>query len=176
MFNRNRVAEMANKDWETLIVDQIPGLRRYARALCLEQDGADELVQDCLERAWSRFHTWKPDSNLRAWLFTIMHNLFLNSIRRQNNGPGFVSFEDRDISAHHHDPLALRDLENGLARLAPQQRELIALAGLEQMPYSEISKILDIPVGTVMSRLSRSREKLRQFMSIEPTPTIKKVK
>jgi len=167
---------MANKDWETLIVEQIPGLRRYARALTLEQDGADELVQDCLERAWSRFHTWKPDSNLRAWLFTIMHNLFLNSIRRKNNGPRFVPLEDKDISERHHDPMALRDLENGLAKLAPEQRELIALAGLEQMSYTEISNILDVPIGTVMSRLSRSRERLRQLMSIEPTATIKKVK
>ena len=167
---------MVNKEWETLIVDQIPGLRRYARALSLNRDYADELVQDCLERAWSRFHTWSPGSNLRAWLFTIMHNIFLNSIRKQNNGPAFISIDEQEFTAQHRDPMALRDLESGLAALSPEQREIIALAGLEQMTYEEISNILKVPVGTVMSRLSRSREKLRQLMSIEPAPTVKKVK
>jgi len=167
---------MANKKWETLIVEQIPGLRRYARALILDRDYADELVQDCLERAWSRFHTWKPDSNLRAWLFTIMHNIFLNSIRRQNNGPNFVPIDEQEFTARHYDPMVLRDLESALASLNGEQREIIALAGLEQLTYQEISKILDVPIGTVMSRLSRSRERLRQLMSIEPTPSVKKVK
>ncbi len=168
--------DMAKKEWESLIVEQIPGLRRYARALTLDREYADELVQDCLERAWSRFHTWQTGTNLRAWLFTIMHNLFLNSQRRKINGPNFVPMDDHDLTARHHDPTLIRDLEKGLAALSAEQRELIALAGLEQMPYAEISNILDIPVGTVMSRLSRSRERLRQLMSIDPTPAIKKVK
>lgn len=167
---------MANKEREALIVEQIPSLRRYACALTLDRDHADELVQDCLERAWDRFDSWQPGTNLRAWLFTIMHNIFLNSIRKQNNAPPLVFLDENEVTAKTRDPMALRDLETGLAGLSPDQRELIILAGLEQMSYQDISAILKIPVGTVMSRLSRSREKLRQLMSIEPTSTIKKVK
>ena len=154
-------------DHDAQIVQHIPRLRRYARALTGDRGAADDLVQDTLERALSRYHLWRPGSDLRAWLFTIMHNIFVNQARsrarRQHEAleadPGAEALRGRDP-----DWLALRDLENALGRVPDEQRAVLLLVGLEQFTYDEAARILNIPIGTVMSRLSRGRERLRVLL------------
>lgn len=152
-----------------LIVPFIPNLRRYARALVGDRDGADDLVQDTLERAVRKFHLWRP-GDLRAWLFSIMHNVFVNQLKARKI-PYAVDIDDTPIAAHVPTVTSVDvlDLQRSLLALAPEQREVVLLVALEDMTYSEVSTSLGIPIGTVMSRLSRGREKLRRAMSGEAT-------
>jgi len=163
-----------------LIVEQIPHLRRYALALLGDSERADDLVQDCLERAWSRFHLFREDGNLRAWLFTIMHNLNANAARRASRRPRTVPFEhDRHampVSGNQEDRVAVAALSRALEDIPLEQREVVLLVGLEQMTYEEVARILDIPVGTVMSRLHRGRERLRNAYDGQAGPSIRRVK
>jgi RNA polymerase sigma-70 factor, ECF subfamily len=153
-------------DYE-LIVPFIPNLRRYARALVGDRDGADDLVQDTLERAVRKFHLWRP-GDLRAWLFSIMHNVFINQLKARK-----VS-SDVEIDDTFAAPMPtvtsmdVLDLQRALLTLAPEQREVVLLIALEDMSYSDVSRALGIPMGTVMSRLSRGRERLRRVMDGEP--------
>ena len=153
-----------------LIVPYIPNLRRYARALVGDRDGADDLVQDTLERAVRKFHLWKP-GDLRAWLFSIMHNVFVNQLKGRKISPS-VEIDEETLAAHVPtvDRMDVMDLERGLARLAPEQREVVLLVALEDMSYADVSRALGIPIGTVMSRLSRGRERLRRLMEGEAQP------
>jgi RNA polymerase sigma-70 factor (ECF subfamily) len=149
-----------------LIVPYIPNLRRYARALIGDREGADDLVQDTLERAVRKFHLWKP-GDLRAWLFSIMHNVFVNQLKARK-----IAYEievDESIAAPMSSVTStdLMDLDRALAAISPDQREVVLLIALEDMTYAEIARALGIPIGTVMSRLSRGREKLRRLMEGE---------
>jgi RNA polymerase sigma-70 factor, ECF subfamily len=159
-----------------LIVPYIPNLRRYARALVGDRDGADDLVQDTLERAVRKFHLWKP-GDLRAWLFSIMHNVFVNQLKARKIAPE-VELDDMQIADHVPavNSVDVLDLQRGLLALAPEQREVVLLVALEDMTYADVSRALGIPIGTVMSRLSRGREKLRRAMHGEtPRPDLKVV-
>ena len=163
---------------DALLAQQIPRLRRYARALTGERSAADDLVQDTLERALGRFHLWRQGSDLRAWLFTIMHNIFVNQARSRarhqhetlENDPGAEALRGRDPEW-----LEVRDLANALARIPDDQRAVVLLVGLEQFSYEEAARILDVPIGTVMSRLSRGRERLRILLNGESGLTSLKV-
>jgi RNA polymerase sigma-70 factor (ECF subfamily) len=147
------------------IVAIIPRLRRYARALTGERIAADDLVQDTLERAWRKIHLFRSGTDLRAWLFTIMHNVFVNQVRTARlaivDGEDLTEIPERASEA---DGLSLRDLERAMRRLPDEQREVLLLVALEDMSYAETAHALEIPIGTVMSRLSRAREKLRAAM------------
>jgi RNA polymerase sigma-70 factor (ECF subfamily) len=161
------------------IAPHIPRLRRYARALAGDPHAADDLVQDTLERALNKQHLWRPGSDLRAWLFTIMHNVFVNQLRGRQAHPETALDEDDlpPVQSIHGARLEIRDLESALAVLPPEQREIVLLVGLEQFSYAEAAKTLDIPIGTVMSRLFRGRERLRTLITGAPAvPTLKVVK
>jgi RNA polymerase sigma-70 factor (ECF subfamily) len=166
---------------EQSIVEHIPRLRRYARAL-LRGDtlAADDLVQDCLERALSRLHRWRRGTDLRAWLFTIMHNIYANQVRRVSNGPQFVVLpEEAEVPANQsaaERSLELRDVHRAIATLPPDQREILLLVSLEGLRYHEVALILDIPEGTVMSRLSRARQQLRATLAQSKTQPLRRVK
>ena len=154
-------------DKESLIVAEIPRLRRYARALTGGAAAADDLVQDCLEPAWGRFHLWRRGSDMRAWLFTIMHNIHANDLRRTRRRPSPLALAEDTAGAE--DPRQLGTLETlglarALARLPEDQRTAVLLIGLEELSYHEAAKILGIPIGTVRSRLARGRERLRRLM------------
>ena len=161
------------------IVAEIPRLRRYARALAGEAVRADDLVQDTLERALGKWSLWRP-GNLRAWLFSIMHNLFVNQARspRLVDYPGDDALPDLPTRATQNDALELRDFVHSLSRLPEEQREVLLLVVLEDLSYEDTAKVLDVPVGTVMSRLSRGRERLRALLEgSEPVePQLKVVK
>ncbi|MDA0224756.1 MAG: sigma-70 family RNA polymerase sigma factor [Proteobacteria bacterium] len=147
------------------VVALIPRLRRYARALVGERNAADDLVQDTLERALVKFHLWRPGSDLRAWLFAIMHNVHVNHVRARRE---FTAFDDEapEIPVRATQEIALqgRDLGRAVAQLPEGQREVLLLIVLEDMSYQNVADALGIPIGTVMSRLSRAREKVRNAM------------
>ncbi|MDF2995307.1 MAG: sigma-70 family polymerase sigma factor [Xanthobacteraceae bacterium] len=151
----------------TLIEPHIPALRRFAWALLRDEEGSDDLVQDCLERAIGRWHLRRRDGNVRAWLFAILHNLFVSGLRARRRRGEQVAFEDDDLPSTESDPeerLMLRDVLAGLDALPAEQRSVLLLVGVEELEYQEVARILDVPVGTVMSRLSRGRERLRQYL------------
>lgn len=157
--------------------EHIPRLRRYAIALLRDRARADDLVQDTLERALRKLPLFRRGTDLRAWLFAIMHNVYVNQLR----GPGAramtVEYQDSEAApASVEDGAALRDLLGALERLAPEQREVILLVGLEQLSYDQTARVLDVPIGTVMSRLSRGRERLRTLMSEQSAPHLWRIK
>ena len=150
------------------IVDQIPGLRRYARVLTGDTWAADDLVQDTLERACSKWRLWSAGSDLRAWLFTVMHNLFANQMRRATR-QGCGSTVDIDDVAHElaapdANPGAALDLQRCLLCLPQDQRAVLLLVSLEDMSYADVARITGVPIGTVMSRLSRARSRLQELL------------
>ena len=149
------------------ILTELPRLRRYARAMVGNRAAADDLVQDTLERAWSRLAQWQVGSDLRAWLFGIMHNLRVDQLRRPGLNAQPMGEEEFEvpIRATQSDHLELSDLEVALARLPEEQRAVLLLVALEEMSYEEVARTLEIPLGTVMSRLSRGRERLRLILN-----------
>ena len=150
-----------------LIVPYIPNLRRYARALVGDRDGADDLVQDTLERAVRKFHLWRP-GDLRAWLFSIMHNVFVNQLKSRKVALDVELDDNIAAPMPGATSVDIMDLQRALGCLAPEQREVVLLVALEDMSYADVSRALGIPMGTVMSRLSRGRERLRRVMGAEP--------
>ena len=149
---------------------QIPSLRRYALALTRNAVSADDLVQDCLVRAIAKQHLWGEGTNLRAWLFTILHNQYVNSVRRSVREGPTVEMGENEVRlgrpADQEKRLELRDLDCALAKLPTGQRTVILLIGLEAMSYQQVADIMGVPAGTVRSRLSRGREALRELMGI----------
>ena len=136
-----------------------------------DRAAADDLVQDTLERAWSRFAQWRPGSDLRAWLFGIMHNLRVDQLRRGVLPTHSLDEEADDVPtrATQTDRLEVMAIEAALRQLPDEQREVLLLVALEEMSYAEVGAALGIPAGTVMSRLSRGRERLRQIMEGRPS-------
>jgi RNA polymerase sigma-70 factor (ECF subfamily) len=158
-------------DLHTRIQNEIPRLRRYARALTRDHNAADDLVQDCLARALGKVHLWEEGSDLRAWLFTILHNQHVNHVRRavrEGNAIGLSEHAMPSSTPNQGRRLELRDLERAMNKLPEEQRSVILLVGLEGMRYEEVAAVLDVPVGTVRSRLSRGREMLRRLMELNP--------
>ncbi|MFA9441791.1 sigma-70 family RNA polymerase sigma factor [Uliginosibacterium sp. sgz301328] len=168
------VSSMASKQD---IVAEIPRLRRYARALTGDLARADDLVQDTLERALSKWSLWRP-GNLRAWLLTIMHNVFVNQWRAAAplDFPGDDALAEFATRGDQEDTLALRDLDRALQRLSDEHREVLLLVGLESLSYDEVAKVLGVPIGTVMSRLFRARERLRALLGGATPSHLKVVK
>jgi len=164
-------------DFARLLEPEIPRLRRYARALTRDVSRADDLVQSCLTRAIAKQHLWQPDTDLRAWLFTILHNQHVNDVRRSVHEGVHVAIEEIApvliVQPNALATLQLRDLEAAIAKLPQEQRQVILLVGLEGMRYEEVALILGIPVGTVRSRLSRGREQLRRLMDMGDAPALR---
>jgi RNA polymerase sigma factor (sigma-70 family) len=169
------MAERAMKDMLLQVEPLIPALRRYARALVRNRTTADDLVQDCLERAVSRWHQ-RRDGSVRAWLFTILHNLAADQFRQTASRGRHVPIEEAGegefggAAAQEH-RLIYQDVLKKLARLPEEQRAALLLVAVEDLSYAEAAKVLNVPVGTVMSRLSRARERLQQELDgIADTP------
>lgn len=163
------------------ITAHIPALRRYARALASDPERAEDLLQDSLERAWGRMHLWMPGSDLRAWLFTIMHNVHLNQLRRIHREPSFVAVDELGYDVADTGPatdsaVQARDLGEALALLPDAQREVLLLVAVEALRYDQVAEILGVPTGTVMSRLHRARTRLRQIMDDDDRNGLRRVK
>jgi RNA polymerase sigma-70 factor, ECF subfamily len=151
------------------IEQEIPRLRRYARYLRREPDHADDLVQECLSRAIAKINTWQPGTNLRAWLFVILRNCHINEIRREQR---MVSLDDDTpaneptltVLGSQETRVALAEVRNAYLSLSEEHREVLLLVAIEGLQYEEASAILEVPLGTVRSRLSRARQALRQAL------------
>lgn len=153
-------------------LDHLPRLRRYARALTGDRYAADDLVQDTLERGWAKLSLWRRGSRLDAWLLAIMHNLFIDHYRRRS--PPTENLDALCVelvtSPRQSDALEVRDLQAALAQLPREQLAVLLLIALEDYSYAETARLLDIPLGTVMSRLARAREKLRAILAEDTRP------
>jgi RNA polymerase sigma-70 factor (ECF subfamily) len=150
------------------IVEHIPSLRRYARALRGNRADADDLVQDTLERAHAKWHLWRRGSGVRPWLFAIMHGVFENQRKLARNRVQAVALEEMpEVAIAGAQEKASEALEVGAAveKLPDAQREVLLLVALEEFSYADAARILDIPVGTVMSRLAAARARLRELTS-----------
>jgi RNA polymerase sigma-70 factor, ECF subfamily len=155
-----------------LIEAHIPGLRRFACALLRgDRERADDLVQDCLERALSRWHLRRAEGDLRGWLYTILYNRFLSDQQRQKRRgvhdalTETIEAELPRINGGQDEAIEHRDLLRAFAALPEEQRSVLFLVGVEDLSYAEAAHVLGVPIGTVMSRLSRGRERLRQFLN-----------
>ena len=158
----------------------VPRLRRYARALAGNRDDADDLVQDTLERAWTKASLWHgsaPVRDMRAWLFSIMHNLHVDGIRRPKLATVTMDDDTPEVAMAptQGERLAVLDLQAALDLLPTEQKEIVLLVALEDMTYADVAATLGIPIGTVMSRLSRGRERLRALMEGRDEPVRLKV-
>jgi RNA polymerase sigma-70 factor, ECF subfamily len=156
-------------DFNARLANEIPKLRRYARALRRDAVEADDLVQDCLLRAIRKCHLWQQGTDLRAWLFTIMHNEHVNHLRRRAREGVKVDIEKMvpmlAIPPSQDASLQLCDLQRAVIRLPEPQRQVLLLTALEGRRYDEAAATLEVPVSIVRSRLSRARATLRVWMS-----------
>ena len=162
----------AMRDQTSLIEAHIPGLRRFACALLRgDRQSADDLVQDCLERALSGWHLRRAEGDLRGWLYTILYHRFLSERHRQGrrgvpDAPLEVAeAELPGVEGGQDWALEQRDLLRAFAGLPEEQRSVLLLIGVEDLSYGEAARVLGVPIGTVMSRLSRGRERLRKHMN-----------
>jgi RNA polymerase sigma-70 factor (ECF subfamily) len=150
------------------IVDEIPRLRGYARALLRDRDAADDLVQDSLERALSRMANWTAGDTPRRWLLTIMHNLFIDQLRRAKRHARAVATISETIDVIATSPQADRlvsvDVFSALQQINPERRAALVLVAVEGLSYDDAGKALGIPAGTLTSRIARGREELRSIL------------
>jgi len=183
-FQRRRRA-MSDTLPDPDLIAALPRLRRYARVLTGDLNRADDLVQDTLTRAWAKRELWQEGSDLRAWLFTIMHNVHINqfSLRQRefleislDADEGATGAWEIPVRATQSDRVELAELFAQISRLPDEQREVLLLAAVEEMRYQDIAKVLCVPIGTVMSRLSRAREKLRRMTGDAYSSPLKVVK
>ena len=165
------------RDQRELLQEHVPGMRRFARALLRgDREAADDLVQDSLERALSRWHQRRRDGDLRSWVYTILYHRFVSDRHRLRRRGGHRSLSDVQeadqpgVEGGQDGALARRDLVRGLATLSEEQRSVLLLVGVEDFSYEEAAHILGVPTGTVMSRLSRGRERLLRYMNGDCVP------
>ena len=176
MFQKNN-----NRVFLKALTQETPYLRRFARSLVNNTAMADDLVQDTLERAINRMHLFDHDRKLRPWLFRILRNLNISEYRKMQNRDQHIEFdtvsETHSTSAQRPDSgLILHDISKALDELPYEHREVLVLVALEGLKYREVVDVLDIPIGTVMSRLSRAREKLRDLLDYPDHKTLRRVK
>lgn len=155
-----------------LVEPYIPSLRRYALVLLrYDEQRADDLVQDCLLRALSRWHLWRHPGNLRGWLFTILHNIYVNDVARAASRPDVVEIQDyfpaMAVPANQTHSIQLKEAVRAIQGLPDTQRQTLLLVTMEGFSYDETAEITGVPIGTVMSRLSRARDKVREEVSGE---------
>ena len=168
-------------DFRTQLAGELPPLRRFARALCGDAALADDLVQDCVERALIKSHLYDPARPLRAWLYAVLRNLYISGLRRNGRSSIVKTVEDLidgegSVPPQQEERLAVGSISVALDRLAQQHREVIVLVALEEMSYRDVAEILGVPLGTVMSRLSRAREHLRQILEDRGHTVLRRVK
>ncbi|MFN4016779.1 MAG: sigma-70 family RNA polymerase sigma factor [Reyranella sp.] len=166
-------------DAEALLEPLIPALRRYAYALLRDHDAADDLVQDTLERALSRWSLRRSDGDLRAWLFTIQRNLHVSGLRQGQRRGTHVELDEATTpasAAQQESGIEVQDILAALDQLPEEQKSLLLLVGVEDLSYADAAKVMGVPPGTVMSRLSRGRQRLRALLETGRTTLLRRVK
>jgi RNA polymerase sigma-70 factor (ECF subfamily) len=175
LFNLNALGNWAREsgmgDFGRMLEQEIPRLRRYARALTRDPIQSDDLVQSTLVRALVKSHLWRPGTNLRHWLFRILHNQRVSEVRSLVREQQALADERVALlppaSADPDARITLLKLDRAIAALPESRRQVVLLIGLEEMSYDEAADILGIPLGTVRSRLARARATLREALGIE---------
>jgi len=147
----------------------IPALQRFARTLTGAQERADDLVQDCLERAIRKKSLFRKPSNPRAWLFKIMHNLHRNQVSKQRPTVATQELEEVSTPANQHAAMEILDVRKAMKLLSQEHQEILMLIAVEGLTYAETAEILNVQKGTIMSRLARARDRLRAIMNSDPT-------
>jgi RNA polymerase sigma-70 factor (ECF subfamily) len=168
-------------DFRARLTAEIPYLRRFARGLTGDVALADDLAQDCLERALAKEHLYDPARPLRAWLYAILRNLHVSGLRRKGRAGVVKNVDDlapeeEAVAGEQEDHAAVRSIAEALDRLPHLHREVVLLVALEDMSYREVAEIIGAPVGTVMSRLSRARSALRTMLEMSGRPSLRRVK
>jgi RNA polymerase sigma-70 factor (ECF subfamily) len=168
-------------DFRAQLTAELPPLRRFARALAGDPALADDLVQDCVERALNKSHLYDPARPLRAWLYAVLRNIYISGLRRDGRSAVVKTVDDLTDGEDAVPPeqeyrLAAGSVTEALDRLSPQHREVIVLVALEEMSYRDVAEILGVPLGTVMSRLSRAREQLRVMLEQRGHSGLRRVK
>ncbi|MFN3687397.1 sigma-70 family RNA polymerase sigma factor [Salinarimonas sp.] len=167
---------MARRELADQLTNEVASLRRYALVLTRKPDEAEDLVQECLARAIAAAHSWQPGSDLRAWLFRIMHNAFIDHVRKQRvrdaAQPALAETAESPVQPHR---VELAQVLDALRGLPDHYREPIVLVAIEEMSYSDAARVLDVPLGTFMSRLARGREALRRVVRGEKSPHLRLV-
>ena len=167
-------------DFRTQLIDELPHLRRYARALhCGDVEAADDLVQACIERALSRQRLWRRKGRLRSWLFTIMHNIFVNDVTTASRRRALLATYSPDVQTtepDHDVRLEAQQVIEAMNQLPEEYRAALCLVTLEEVSYEEAASILGVPRGTLMSRLHRARARLREMTTSSTRPHLKRVK
>jgi RNA polymerase sigma-70 factor (ECF subfamily) len=163
------------------LVVELPYLRRFARALAGDASLADDLVQDCVERALVKSHLYDPARPLRAWLFAVLRNIYISNWRRNAKFNGAKSIDDLEgfegsVEPEQETNFSIALIADALDTLPAQQREVLVLISLEEMSYKETSEIVGVPIGTIMSRLSRARAHLQSILEERGTPVLRRVK
>jgi RNA polymerase sigma-70 factor, ECF subfamily len=160
-----RAMTRAESDFARQLGEKMGDLRRYARRLTGNAVDAEDLVQDCLLRALTNWHRFEPGTNLRAWLFTVMRNLHINSFRRPQKElplpPDELALVSPERPANQEAAVELSDFLRAFDRLSPARQKTVLMVGWDGMSYDEVALRLDVPTGTVRSRLSRARQELR---------------
>ena len=170
---------IALTSFEERLIAEIPALRRYGRVLCRDREAAEDLVQDSVERALRHRHMWRRPGNFRAWLFRIMHNVHANDVRWRARRPQAVAFEDGHGGAEAPTQELRAEVGQALAafdQLGDDHRQLLVLIGIEGFSYREAARILSLPEGTVMSRMSRARERLLDVMAGQARDRLRRIK
>jgi RNA polymerase sigma-70 factor, ECF subfamily len=168
-------------DFRTQLSGELGSLRRFARALTGDAALADDLVQDCVERALNKSHLYDPARPLRAWLYAVLRNIYISGLRRSGRANVVKTVDELAdgegaVPPAQEERLSAGSVTHALDRLSPQHREVIVLVGLEEMSYRDVAEILGVPLGTVMSRLSRAREHLRQLLEDRGHTVLRRVK
>ncbi len=168
-------------DFSVELTSNIPYLRRSARALCGDASRADDLVQDCIERAINKCHLYDPGRPMRPWLYTMLRNIFISDLRKNNRSAVVKSLDELGQNEGQARPeqennLSVVLIADALDLLPTQQREVVVLVGLEQMSYRDVAEIIGVPIGTVMSRLSRGRRQLEEILQQRGHAFLRRVK
>jgi RNA polymerase sigma-70 factor (ECF subfamily) len=168
-------------DFRAQLQAELPHLRRFARAMAGDASLADDLVQDCIERALIKSALYDPTRPIRAWLYAMLRNLYINGLRRASRSPVLKSvdhlFEGEDATPPEQEyQLSVTEIAAALDRLPAQQREVLVLVSLEEMSYREAAEITGVPIGTVMSRLSRARSLLKDILEERGQTVLRRVK
>lgn len=154
----------------------IGGLRRYALVLTRKPDEAEDLVQETLTRAIAAAHTWQPGTDLRVWLFRILHNAHISNLRKQKvRTEAQIELPDPVIEPNQTHRVELQQVLEALEQLPEHQRQPIMLIAIEDMSYADAARTLDVPLGTFMSRLGRGREALRKIVNGIKSPKLRLV-
>lgn len=168
-------------DFRSQLAAELPHLRRFSRALVGDAALADDLVQDCIERALIKSHLYDPARPLRAWLFAVLRNLYISGLRRDRRSAVVKSVDELTggegaVPASQEERLSVALIAEALDRLPQQHREVIVVVALEEMSYRDAAEITGVPIGTVMSRLSRARGSLQRILEDRGHTVLRRVK